>query len=85
MKIHAISTGTVAVKIRQIEGSGRGKRRQLNMLLDREWTEPLPIYCYAIEHPEGMIVVDTGETAQTADPNYFPVWHPCYLPFGGQH
>jgi glyoxylase-like metal-dependent hydrolase (beta-lactamase superfamily II) len=78
MNIHAIQTGTVAIKTRQVEGVGRGARRQLNMFLDREWTEPLPIYAFAIEHPEGVIVVDTGETARTAEPGYFPSWHPFY-------
>ena len=48
----------------------------LNTLLDREWTEPLPIYAFAIEHPEGVIVVDTGETARVAEPGYFPRWQP---------
>jgi hypothetical protein len=32
--------------------------------LTASWTEPLPIYAFAIEHPEGVIVVDTGETAR---------------------
>ena len=62
MKIHAIQTGTVAIKTRQVQAVGHGARRQLNMFLDRQWTEPLPIYAFAIEHPEGVIVVDTGET-----------------------
>jgi glyoxylase-like metal-dependent hydrolase (beta-lactamase superfamily II) len=78
MKIHAIQTGTVAIKTRQVEGVGRGPRRQLNMFLDREWTDPLPIYAFAIEHPEGVIVVDTGETARTSEPDYFPRWHPFF-------
>jgi glyoxylase-like metal-dependent hydrolase (beta-lactamase superfamily II) len=78
MKIHAIQTGTVSIKTRQVEGLGHGKRRQLNMYLDRNWTEPLPIYAFAIEHPEGVIVVDTGETARTSDPEYFPAWHPFF-------
>jgi N-acyl homoserine lactone hydrolase len=78
VKIHAIQTGTVAIKTRQVEGIGHGKRRQLNMLLDREWTAPLPIYAFAIEHSEGVIVVDTGETARTAEPGYFPSWHPFH-------
>ncbi len=80
MKIHAIQTGTVAVKTRQVDGVGRGLRRRLGTLTDREWSEPLPIYAFAIEHPEGVIVVDTGETSRTADPGYFPRWHP-YLRF----
>jgi N-acyl homoserine lactone hydrolase len=78
MKIHAIQTGTVSIKTRQVQGVGHGTRRQLNMFLDRQWTEPLPIYAFAIEHPEGVIVVDTGETARATEPGYFPSWHPFY-------
>jgi N-acyl homoserine lactone hydrolase len=78
VKIHAIQTGTVAIKTHQVEGAGHGSRRQLNMFLDREWTEPLPIYAFAVEHPEGVIVVDTGETARTSDEDYFPSWHPYF-------
>lgn len=78
MKIHASQTGTVAVKIRQREGSGRGKLRLLKTFIDRQWTEPLPILAWAIEHPEGWIVVDTGETARASEPGYFPRWHPYF-------
>ena len=78
MEIHAIQTGTVAIKTRQREGVGTGRRRFLNMLLDREWTEPLPILAWVVRHPEGTIVVDTGETARASDPGYFPRWHPYY-------
>jgi glyoxylase-like metal-dependent hydrolase (beta-lactamase superfamily II) len=45
---------------------------------DRNWTEPLPIHAWAIEHPEGVIVVDTGETARATEPGYFPRWHPYF-------
>jgi N-acyl homoserine lactone hydrolase len=78
MKIHAIQTGTVAVTTAWREGVGHGKRRMLNTLLDREWTDPLPIYAYAIEHPEGVIVVDTGETSRAGEPGYFPRWQPYF-------
>ena len=50
MKMHAIQTGTVAVTSAWREGVGHGKRRLLNTIRDREWTEPLPIYAFAIEH-----------------------------------
>lgn len=78
MKIHALQTGTVLVRTRQREGVGRGPLRPLNTMLDREWTEPLPILAWAIEHPEGLIVVDTGETSRSAEPGYFPRWHPYF-------
>jgi N-acyl homoserine lactone hydrolase len=78
MKIHAIQTGTVALTTSWREGVGHGRRRLLNTLLDRQWTEPLPIYAFAIEHHEGVIVVDTGETARVAEPGYLPRWSPFF-------
>jgi len=78
MKIHALQTGTVRVKASQRVGFGHGSMRQVNILLDRTWTEWLPIYAWAIETNEGVILVDTGETARTSEPGYFPRWHPYY-------
>lgn len=78
MRVHAISTGTVRVTSRQRRGSGPGPLRPLLTMLDREFTEPLPIWAWAIEHPEGVIVVDTGETARTSEPGWFPRWHPYF-------
>jgi N-acyl homoserine lactone hydrolase len=52
--------------------------RQVNILFDREWTEPLPILAWAIETDEGVVVVDTGETARTSEAGYFPRWHPYF-------
>jgi glyoxylase-like metal-dependent hydrolase (beta-lactamase superfamily II) len=46
--------------------------------MDRRWTEPLPILAWLIEHPEGLIVVDTGETARVAEPGYFTRWNPYF-------
>jgi N-acyl homoserine lactone hydrolase len=76
MKIHAIQTGTVALTSAWREGVGHGRRRLLHAIADREWTEPLPIYAFAIEHREGVIVVDTGENARASQPGYFARWHP---------
>jgi N-acyl homoserine lactone hydrolase len=76
--VHALQTGTVLVKTRQREGVGRGPLRALNTMRDPEWTEPLPIHAWAVEHPEGVIVVDTGESARAMAPGYFPRWHPYF-------
>jgi N-acyl homoserine lactone hydrolase len=76
MKIHAIQTGTVAIRPNQRQGKGIGVARLVNTLSDRRWTEPLPIYAWVIEHPEGIILIDTGESAKAASPDYFPSWHP---------
>ena len=63
MKIHALSTGTVRIKRTMRYGRGPGPLRQVNTFLGREFTESLPIHVWVIEHPQGVIVVDTGELA----------------------
>jgi len=63
MRIHAIQTGTVRIKTAQVEGRGHGLRRRLAIFTDTSWTEWLPTYAWAIEHPEGVIVVDAGQGA----------------------
>jgi N-acyl homoserine lactone hydrolase len=78
MKIHALQTGTVAVKRRQRSGTGPGPVRAAWTMLDRRWTEPLPILAWLVEHPDGLIVVDTGETARATEPGWFPRWHPYF-------
>jgi glyoxylase-like metal-dependent hydrolase (beta-lactamase superfamily II) len=77
-KIHAITTGLVQVRRPQMESRGTGLARMTNMLLDPEWSEWLPIYVWVIEHDEGVIVIDTGETARVHEPGYHPRWHPFY-------
>ena len=79
IRIHAIRTGSVDIKASQRVGNGKGLlERQLHILTDKDWTGSLPIYAWVIEHPEGVIVVDTGETARTAERGYFPSWHPYF-------
>lgn len=78
MNIYAIQTGTVALKTKQRIGQGPGFLRQVNMLLDSSWTDFLPIYAWVIEHPEGIFVVDTGESTKVLQADYFPKWHPYF-------
>ena len=78
MKISALQTGTVAVKEVQREGRGRGPARIVNILRSKQWTDPLPIYVWVVEHPEGVLVIDTGETARVMEPGYFPRWQPYF-------
>jgi glyoxylase-like metal-dependent hydrolase (beta-lactamase superfamily II) len=66
------------VRKSQQQSKGTGIIRAANMLLDPEWTDWLPIYAWAIEHDEGVIVVDTGETSRVHQQGYFPSWHPFY-------
>lgn len=75
INIHAIQTGRIRVKESQRARKAGGP---LRTLVDPEWTDWLPIYAWAVEHPEGVFVVDTGETAHASEAGYFPAWHPYY-------
>jgi N-acyl homoserine lactone hydrolase len=59
-------------------GKGPGPARGVITMVSRGWTEPLPILAWLIEHPDGLILVDTGDTARTSEPGYFPRWNPYY-------
>ena len=78
VRVHAIQTGTVSIKALQRDGGGRRRRNLARVLAAGEWTEPLPILAWLVEHPEGLIVVDTGETARVAEPGYFTSWQPYF-------
>ncbi|MDZ4790327.1 MAG: N-acyl homoserine lactonase family protein [Hyphomicrobiales bacterium] len=75
MRIHAIRTGSVRVKTAQVTAKGSGLARQAAPLLDDQWTEWLPTYAWAVEHNEGVIVVDTGSAAHLQS---LPKWHPYF-------
>ncbi len=59
----------------QLIGRGEGLKRRLAPLFDPEWSDWLPIYAFAIEHPEGVILVDTGANAGLMR---LPRWHPYF-------
>lgn len=67
VKVHALCTGTVAVKTNFRTKKGIAELAKLNILLDKHYTEYLPIWVWVIEHPEGLIVIDTGENAEIKD------------------
>lgn len=75
MLMHAISTGKVKVTQNWQVGHGTGALRLINTLLDSRFTDWLPIYCWVIEHPEGLIVVDTGIPANANA----PIWYPPHM------
>jgi glyoxylase-like metal-dependent hydrolase (beta-lactamase superfamily II) len=75
MRIHAIQTGLVQIKESQIEGRGHGLARQMAPFYDRNWSAWLPTYAWAIEHPDGVILVDTGSAATL---KRLPKWHPYF-------
>src|SRR3712207_5483594 len=78
MRGHANETGAVQVTRRPTQGKGGARTRGLWEMLDRDFTEPLPILAFLIEHPDGLILVDTGEVARASAGGWFPRWHPYF-------
>ena len=74
-RVTAVQTGWVAVKRRFREYAGPAFLRLPAIVLDRRWTEWLPIRFFLVEGVGGgaadALVFDTGETARTADPDWF--------------
>lgn len=62
-------------------GRVRGKRRSRGPLryLPGGWSdETVPVHAYAVDHPDGVCLFDTGQTAKAARPGYHPRWHPFF-------
>jgi hypothetical protein len=71
MKLHYIQTGEAQIKSRHRQARHEARlARMADVLMDPNWTPRLPIGCWLIEHPEGLIVVDTGESSHANDPGY---------------
>jgi glyoxylase-like metal-dependent hydrolase (beta-lactamase superfamily II) len=71
MRIHAVRTGAVVFKHALVAAGAHPRLRKLAVLLGRAVTPPLPVLCWLIEHPEGVIMVDAGMQAGAADSGYF--------------
>ncbi|HEY3213647.1 MAG TPA: N-acyl homoserine lactonase family protein [Actinomycetota bacterium] len=76
--VSIVSTGTVQIHPEQPFGT----RKPLYwwLLTSRQWTAPLPINAYVIEHSKGLILFDTGQDrASVTDDSYFPGGFTGYL------
>ncbi|MDX2075326.1 MAG: N-acyl homoserine lactonase family protein [bacterium] len=71
IRVHHIQTGFVAVKKVHRRYHGINGTGILAIVADPRWTEWMPISVWAIEHPEGVILVDTGDVPQANDRNYY--------------
>lgn len=70
MRVHVLETGTAVVRERQITSAG--PIRRLRTLATRTpWVE-IPMRAWLIEHPDGLILIDTGQNARVNDPGYLP-------------
>ena len=70
MRIHCLTTGRVR---RKRDPSG------IRRYFADEWAnETLPVNVFVLEHPDGLCLFDTGQTARAAQPGYFPGWYPFF-------
>jgi glyoxylase-like metal-dependent hydrolase (beta-lactamase superfamily II) len=70
VKVHVLDTGRVKIHRRQVEAHPRDSLRLLATLLDRHWTDWLSVWSFAIEHPEGLVVVDAGQDPDFVKPRW---------------
>jgi N-acyl homoserine lactone hydrolase len=61
VKVHAVQTGLISVKENFLNQKGQGFLSKLNIALGSAYAEFMPIWVWVIEHPEGIIVIDTGD------------------------
>jgi N-acyl homoserine lactone hydrolase len=54
----------------------RGERGVHRYVLDRWSDETLPVNCFLVERPNGLVLFDAGQTALAGRPDYLPRWHP---------
>jgi len=61
VKVHAVQTGLISVKENFLNRKGPGIISKLNIVLGSSYADFMPIWVWVIEHPEGIIVIDTGD------------------------
>ena len=66
MRIQALTTGTVSCKNAFLFAAS-GPMRQARLFMPGEFSGPLPIHLWVVEHDGRRILVDTGETAAARD------------------
>ena len=81
IRVVPIQTGTAQLKRAQQCGQeGRSAlQRKIDIFRDTQWVGPVPIFAFLIEHPEGLFLVDTGDTARNSVPGYLPRWNPFFM------
>lgn len=65
--VHGIQTGWIGIKSSHYKLTGNSSLRFPSILTDTHWAEPKPMLSWVIEHPEGLIVIDSNERAASKD------------------
>jgi glyoxylase-like metal-dependent hydrolase (beta-lactamase superfamily II) len=68
--IHPLTTGQVRIHEDMYRGRGKGLARRARILRKGPMGEARPIHAWLIEHPEGRILVDAGETHAARDATF---------------
>ncbi|HET6999983.1 MAG TPA: N-acyl homoserine lactonase family protein [Puia sp.] len=71
IKVHAIQTGLISVKENFLNQKGKGFLSKLNIILGRTYAGFMPIWSWVVEHPEGIIVIDTGDIPESSYPDFY--------------
>lgn len=70
MTIRVFSTGRVRPK--------RGERGIRRYFADDWRDDTLPVNVFVVEHPDGICLVDAGQTVAASRKDYFPQWYPFF-------
>jgi N-acyl homoserine lactone hydrolase len=73
VRVHVLDTGRVRIPRRQTHPHPRDALRLPATLFDRSRTDWLAVWSFAVEHPDGLVVVDAGQ-----DPDHAPPWWDLY-------
>jgi N-acyl homoserine lactone hydrolase len=71
VKVHAIQTGLISVKENFLNQKGKGFLSKLNIVLGMSYASFMPIWVWVIEHNEGIIVIDTGDIAESCYKDFY--------------
>ncbi|MEM6722768.1 MAG: N-acyl homoserine lactonase family protein [Bacteroidota bacterium] len=71
IQVWAFCCGSVRIKEKAFEVKRPGLLSTLAAFPSKVFTDWMPIWCFAIDHPEGRFLIDTGDTDQVNDPAYY--------------
>ena len=71
VKVYAIQTGLISVKTNFMTKKGSGIISKLNIFLGHQHTDYLPIWVWLIDHPEGVIIIDTGDIEEADHKSFY--------------
>jgi len=71
IKVHAVQTGLISVKENFLNQKGPGFLSKVNIVLGTAYAAFMPIWVWVIEHPEDVIVIDTGDISESRYSDFY--------------